>query len=466
VRRALAALALVACGGGGEPSLSVVIDVPAAGTPANPYADIDSLELSIAHAGQSAALALQRVERGDTPILPSVPFADDLVVHLSGARAGVELAYGRTCVLSVAAGALPAPPHLYFSRVVKWAAGPAPAAAARAGAGAYTAPDGSAVFVGGDGEAAVERFDPRLAAFAAAGTSAARTGDALAPLPDGTALRIGGATANGPVGFFELLSPLLGRVDTVNDDRLRVVAAAAATLVDGSVLVNGGFAGSPAQPTGATWTLRLGAAGTPDPPQLMTATLAAPRARHTLTRLGDDVGAVVLAIGGEDAAGEAVGAAEIYEPLREGYAASHPAMVRPRWDHRAVRLPDGSVLVVGGRDGAGPVDVIELYLPHLAQFAAAGKMPARAGLTELTATPLPDGRVLLAGGRDAGGAPTAVTFIARLDPIDGTVDLSQTDSLSTPRTGHAAAALCDGTVLVVGGAPGSERYNPPSAGRR
>ena len=103
-------------------------------------------------------------------------------------------------------------------------------------------------------------------------------------------------------------------------------------------------------------------------------------------------------------------------------------------------------------------------------FTSAGVMPGRGGLTELTATPLPDGRVLLAGGRDADGNPVATVLIARLDPLSGLVDIVATDDLSVPRAGHAAVALCDGTVLVVGGtddaSAAAERYNPPSIGRR
>jgi hypothetical protein len=185
--------------------------------------------------------------------------------------------------------------------------------------------------------------------------------------------------------------------------------------------------------------------------------------------MGDEIGAAVLVVGGIDAAGAPVGIAEIYEPLREGYADFRPTMLRARSRHQAVRLPDGSILVVGGVDASGtPVATAELYLPRIGQFVAAATMPALAGLTDMSLTPLPDGRVLLAGGV-RNGAPVATTYIARLDPIDGTVDFSQTDSLEVPRAGHTAARLCDGTILVVGGAtsgPGSERYNPPSAGRR
>ena len=483
MRRTAALLVAAACGAA-VPVLAPIVDVPDPSSPAYPFTDIDELELSIAHAGQDAAIAAVTVRPGQSPELPSVPFDDDLVVHLSGRRAGVEIGYGRTCVVSVAAGADPPAVHLYFARIVKWAGGPEPLEAHASRRDAYVTPTGDAVLVGGSTDTDLtdmERFDVRAGAFAPLnGHVAPRRGAVVAALADGRALRIGGVS--GPAGgetavaSFELISPAAAadlQVQTTPDDRLRLVDAAAATLVDGGVVVAGGRLdeGTGLRPAGATWLFRPGDAGIVDPPRRLPAALAHPRYGHTATRLGDEVGAAVLVVGGRDDVGP-IAAAELYEPLREAYAAFAPQLITPRYDHQAVRLPDGSILVVGGRDAAGqPVASLELYLPRIGQFAAGGTLPAGAGLVDLTATSLPDGRVLLAGGRDASGQAVATTYILRLDPIDGTVDISPTDSLAVPRAGHSAARLCDGTVVLVGGtaaagAPGSERYDPPSAGRR
>jgi hypothetical protein len=84
-------------------------------------------------------------------------------------------------------------------------------------------------------------------------------------------------------------------------------------------------------------------------------------------------------------------------------------------------------------------------------------------------TSLPDGRVLIAGGRDADGEPVADAHIVRTDTFGGGIDIVSTDRLSVPRAGHQATLLCDGTVLLVGGTAGpsvAERYNPPSSRRR
>ena len=103
-------------------------------------------------------------------------------------------------------------------------------------------------------------------------------------------------------------------------------------------------------------------------------------------------------------------------------------------------------------------------------FESVGELPLTAGRLDMSVTTLPDGRVLIAGGRtEISGPPVATAFIARLDPLDGSVDVVPTDRLAVPRANHQAADLCDGTILITGGAPGrpvAERYNPSPTGRR
>ena len=197
-----------------------------------------------------------------------------------------------------------------------------------------------------------------------------------------------------------------------------------------------------------------------------------------MTRLGDEVGADVLIAGGLDGLGAPVAQAELYRPLRQDFELVDGAALNvPRWGHAAIRLPGGSVLVVGGfaiaEDGGDPVAVstLELYDPVQGVFEVAGELPDSAGVTGMSVSTLPDGRVLLAGGLDAAGEPVATALIASLDSLNGEVNVSQTDPLAVARVGHGAARLCDGTILVVGGtgdegAPAAERYNPPSANRR
>jgi hypothetical protein len=140
-----------------------------------------------------------------------------------------------------------------------------------------------------------------------------------------------------------------------------------------------------------------------------------------------------------------------------------------RSQHRAVRLPDNSVLIIGGIDATGqPIRTLELFTLDEG-FKSVGELPDTAGGTDSTATVLPDGRVLITGGRTAMNVVTNTAFIARLDPLDGSVDVVPTDRLMVARASHQAALLCDGTILITGGTAApvvAERYNPSPTGRR
>jgi hypothetical protein len=143
----------------------------------------------------------------------------------------------------------------------------------------------------------------------------------------------------------------------------------------------------------------------------------------------------------------------------------------PRSQHAAVLLPDNTVLIVGGIDGSGnPVPVLERFDEASGFTVEPNQLPPTAGVVGFTATTLPDGRILLTGGLAMpGGEPTSTAEIIALDDIDGTVDVVPTDELAVPRAYHQAAAMCDGTVWISGGAPAgsvAERYNPPATDRR
>jgi hypothetical protein len=139
-------------------------------------------------------------------------------------------------------------------------------------------------------------------------------------------------------------------------------------------------------------------------------------------------------------------------------------------------MPDGSVLIIGGvtRNSMG----VEIGVRQLELYTLVGgfvaptnaTLPDNAGVIDFTATTLPDGRVLLTGGRTMPGGPALATaFIIQLNTDTSSVDIVATDRMTVPRAGHAATLLCDGTVLISGGtdtpAP-AERYNPPALNRR
>lgn len=74
-----------------------------------------------------------------------------------------------------------------------------------------------------------------------------------------------------------------------------------------------------------------------------------------------------------------------------------------------------------------------------------------------TATLLPTGKVLVAGGCEPAppGAPACATATDKVEIFDpATLTWSPVAKMTVPRTGHTAAVLADGDVLVVGGCSG------------
>jgi hypothetical protein len=118
-----------------------------------------------------------------------------------------------------------------------------------------------------------------------------------------------------------------------------------------------------------------------------------------------------------------------------------------RFDHAAVRLQDGRVLVLGGQtpDFSSVLASAEVFDPATSSFSSVGDMTVGRGLP--TATLLPDGHVLVVGGADAEGKLLATAEL--FDPTTGA--FLKTGSLAGPRGNHAAVGLSDGRVVILGG---------------
>lgn len=475
VRRAAGGCALALCAGHlsacstDEVVVVPVIDVPFADDDAT-ASTLDGLNITIAHAGSDRDLVSQNFARGSPIAVPKVPFGDDLVLHMSGFVGASSVAYGRTCAFPFAPADEPPVPHLFFSRSVKFASLDVTPLPRIGGLGiSYL---GTALLIGGaagsDSVTQVERFDPATGLLSRIGAVTARDNavQALVGTAPPRVVVIGGAAGSDGAKFVEVVDDR--RIDKIDVPEMARVDLTATSLTDGRVIVVGG--NPPGQPpvkdideiadTGATLEVRR-----------LATELSTPRSGHTATRLGDDVGAPVLIVGGLDATGAAVTPAELFKPLSEEIAPTFaPPMKFPRHHHVATLMPDGSVLIIGGLDAMGrPVVTLELFSVD-GGFKAAGPLPGGAGVIDFVATTLPDRRVLITGGRSMpGGEPLDSAYIARLNPLDGSVDVVATDHMAIRRAGHQALALCDGTVLVTGGNADDqrvERYNPPPVGRR
>ncbi|HEY5947113.1 MAG TPA: hypothetical protein VIV40_16535 [Kofleriaceae bacterium] len=487
---------------------NTVVVTPIIDIPANDTAQaigLDSITLSIAHAGAADDITSATFSHGDVLELLNVPFGDDLVVHMSGRIGTSDFAYGRTCQFSVRPDARLPAPHLFFSRLVKFgelSQQPLP----RLGGTAMMYRDGTGLLIGGsypdeNGQplalTQIERFDPNGGDYDNLHDIERRYDAAAAILgtgPDSRVVIVGGRDPLTNIGadFVEVIEAERNtdrQYERFFEPSMNRIGLTATTLSDGRVVVIGGRCADPtmcsverANPS-SVQEIAVDT-GTTAVRQLQRATLTYPRYAHTATRLTNELGAAVLVAGGLDpVTNKPVARAQLYKPLAEDFAdptTFTAEMKVPRWQHQAVRLPDGSVLFIGGLTiGLNPdtmlpetqvVSTLELFSPLDATFLDVGTLPATAGRVGISATVLPDGRVLISGGQiTIGGPPVNSAFIARLDPLDGTVDIVATDRLAVPRSGHQATLLCDGTVLISGGTMGQssfERYNPPALGRR
>ena len=132
-----------------------------------------------------------------------------------------------------------------------------------------------------------------------------------------------------------------------------------------------------------------------------------------------------------------------------------------RWDHAAVRLLDGRVLVAGGtlkwedrRDGQTDLTSAELYDPVTGTWSATGSMLKHGG--GFPAILLRDGRVLV-GDFDDPNADDSTLGAELYDPVSG----SWTATGEPLFEGVTATMLRDGRVLVTGNG-GAELYDPDS----
>jgi len=155
----------------------------------------------------------------------------------------------------------------------------------------------------------------------------------------------------------------------------------------------------------------------------------------------------VLVAGGRDGSTNETNTAEIYDPVSDTWSPAASMSIN-RYGPAAVPLPNGKILFAGGRINAGEAtSSAEIYDPATNTWSPTGSMTQARYLP--VAAPLPDGRVLVSGGFS--GTPTSsyLSSTEIYDPVAGT--FSPGNPLSTARSGPASSPLLDGRVLVAGG---------------
>jgi N-acetylneuraminic acid mutarotase len=281
----------------------------------------------------------------------------------------------------------------------------------RTGHTATVLEDGAVLVAGGaadgGGVAGVEVYDPAADRWTERSPmSTPRAHHASVRIAGGAVLCTGGAALHGPVARLasvEIYDPVL-------DSWSRAASMLAgrhlhsATVLDGdTVLVAGGRGEDdslePAEvyaPSRDGWTRTLGPNTAPG--------------RHSATRLND--GSVLITGGGSSGA---VSAVRRYWPARRTFVAEEPMPSRRR-AHTGTLCADGRVLVAGGWNAAGrALGAAELYDPCRGTWTPAGSTAVRAAHT---ATRLAGGGILLAGGLTRWGDRLSTLASAELFTVD------------------------------------------------
>jgi hypothetical protein len=285
--------------------------------------------------------------------------------------------------------------------------------------------------------------------------SSARAAHTATSLPAGRVLVAGGFTgeANAPDGA-EVYDPVSARFTLTGPMRTPRHSHTATSLSDGRVLLAGGYGAE---------GVYLSSAEIYDPASgtfASTGAMRSARAGHVAVRLPDHR---VLLVGGVGTGWTFLASAEIYDPATGTFSPTG-SMSLPRESHVAVLLADGRVLIIGGHRGRrANIELytsVEVYDPTTGAFSAAGEMTVRRHKHD--AVLLPDGRVLITGGSDERDDRGRYSSAEIFDPQTGRARMAGTMRL--PRYKHAGTSvvLPGGRVLIAGGAPEAEVYDPAS----
>jgi hypothetical protein len=278
------------------------------------------------------------------------------------------------------------------------------------------------LFAGGDGvgNAVAGRqatvYDPTTDQATELEMAAARVNQTLTPLPDGRALVAGGdsGTIGGPGSIQTLSSAEVFDVEALEFTETGSMAQArsrhaAAPLPDGRVLVTGGLVpvgGGPNTIDVATAEIYDPAAGTFSPTGDMTVT----RFNHSAIALDDGR---VLVLGGNGRS-----SAEVFDPTSGTFAPVANMEVVHGLGHQTVKLADDRVLVLGG--AVNVIDasaVAEIFDPATDEFTRIADMTTTRMLHWAVLLEH-NGKVLIGGGQNAEG--DVVASVELFDPVAGT----------------------------------------------
>ena len=219
--------------------------------------------------------------------------------------------------------------------------------------------------------------------------------------------------------------------------------------------------GSAGNPTGWAWYFGDEAYDAPWM-QMTSGTLWTARSNHTSVSLPD--GSIVL-MGGRDASGRRN---DVWRSTDQG--ATWTEMIGAagwvgRELHTSVALPDGSIVLMGGWDGSNYLNDVWRSTDQGATWTQMTAAAEWEGRERHTSVALPDGSIVLMGGTGKSGAVTVI-FSSVWRSTDQGATWTQLIVLAPwgPKYDHASVALPDGSIVLMGGRLRRDRWRSTDQG--
>ncbi|HXG92578.1 MAG TPA: kelch repeat-containing protein [Blastocatellia bacterium] len=275
-------------------------------------------------------------------------------------------------------------------------------------------------------------------------------------LDDGKVLITGGINQSGQVlSTAEIYDPATGSFTSVGSMHTPRFGHTSTLLPDGSVLITGGYNNAALDtaeifiPAGHTFPMSNTFVEVPG-------RMSSARAFHTATSLQD--GTVLIAGGASN--GAVLNSAEVFKPTPFApqlgqFLPVGNTMSTPRFRHTATALPNGKVLITGGKDNLlRTLNTAEFYTPAsasvLSTFSAAGLMTEPRAFH--TAALMSDGSVLIAGGSSGSASASGTAEVFKNGQFTRV-----RSPLTYSRSSHAVVLLSDGTLLLTNGENGATK---------
>lgn len=329
----------------------------------------------------------------------------------------------------------------------------------RTGHSATLLPNGLVLVVGGElssgnPTSTAELYDPNTGTWRLthSGLHFARAGHTATLLGNGTVLIAGGFDVNGNLSSVEIFDSTTEQFTLGPSLQTARRIHTAALLKDGRVLVVGGYSGSLSSfattgtaeaydPSSGTWA------------QQASMPLGLTFSQSTLLADG-----TVLVTGGESNGSFALANVFLYDPAANTWKTMNP-LIFGRQSHTASLLPNGKVLIVGGNNRIVSTSAVELYdasAGPLGQSTSLSPIPEARAIHR--AVSLPGGNVLIVGGQAQTG------FVLQAEMFDfASQSWSAGGTLNFGRAGHTATLLPSGQVLVAGGVSNTNTGTPAIA---